>query len=68
MFNSKLKERLKVARKAPNEVILEPGAIRALKIMAKERGKPYELLVRMLVHEGECELKPSRTIPEITKN
>ncbi len=68
MFNSKLKERLKVARKAPNEVILEPGAIRALKIMAKERGKPYTLLVRMLVHEGECELKPSPTSPEFTRS
>lgn len=49
--------RLKGARRKPTSIALEEDVIRELKTLAKERGVPYQILMRLLIADGVKRLK-----------
>ena len=49
--------RLKGARRKPTSVALEEELLNELKEIAKERGVPYQVLMRLLIADGVKRLK-----------
>lgn len=49
--------RLKGARRKPTSVALEEEILEELKALAKERGVPYQVLMRLLIADGLKRLK-----------
>jgi predicted DNA binding CopG/RHH family protein len=49
--------RLKGERRKPTSIALEEDMIRELKSLAKERGVPYQVLMRLLIADGMKRLK-----------
>jgi hypothetical protein len=45
-------KRARTARKQPTSVALDPLLVKELKAAAKERGVPYQVLMRMFIIEG----------------
>jgi len=45
-------KRLKKSRKLPTSLALEESTVRELKMIAEDKGIPYQVLMRMFILEG----------------
>ncbi len=52
-------KRLKSKRKIPTSVALEEATIHDLKVVAEDKGVPYQVLMRMFIVDGLKKIKKS---------
>lgn len=50
-------KRLKQGRKQPTSVALEEATVKQLKMLAHQKGIPYQILMRMFILEGLAKMK-----------